>query len=531
MALALAASFGSGCRQALDIPAAERREEPSGGGAGGEGDDHCRTTVECLERSPEYDPHVCVAGRCVNLLVPKLCPYAMPQTNELWLEALRRGGPEPLILGAVLRIPADLFTPTSRSYELALTELAQTTGGIPTPNGPRPVVMVACKNGDLTDEELDRGIDHLVKELEVPAMVTVLPTEVMQRTFEQSARERQVLMLSAVESDPTLVDVVDDGLMWFMLPGIESVAVTYGAALERVISHLRGTGTLAEGEPVRVAHVVADDYPNTATMARTVERVIRINGTDVAENTPDSYLRVSIPSSIESELPLETYSPMVKEVQAFVPHVVIASSTYEFGDVILSWLEAEPGSPRPFYLLSPYQYRSMHVQKEVRTSTTDLHRRVLGINYARAADPTAYEASIVRFDAAFPVAAQTRDFQNFYDAPYYLGYAAAAVGDRWPLSGHHFTTGMRRLLDGERTFAVGPEDLTAGFAALATPGSEISLQGTMGPPDWDPAEGTRQTPGSVYCVDVAGVTHADALHLEPDGKLVGSLPCFELAGR
>jgi hypothetical protein len=535
MALAVAAALGAvpGCRQALDIPTAERREEPAEGGAGGESADTCRTTVECLERNPEYDPHVCVSGRCVNLLLPKLCPYAMPQTNELWLEALKQGGPEPLILGAMLSIPPELFTPSSRNYELALAELAQTAGGIPTPKGPRPVVMVACKSRNVRGEELDRGVDHLIEDLEVPAMLTVLSTEDAHRTFERTAREHQVFMLSAIESEPTLVDVVDDGLMWFMLPGIDSVSVTFGAALDRAITHLRSTGTLVENEPVRVAHVVADDYPSTATIARTVERVIRFNDTDVAGNTPGNYLRVSIPSSVTAAVALdpETYRPMVAEVREFAPHVVIASATYEFGNVFISWLEGEPGSPQPFYLLSPFQYRSVNLQTIVKSSTTGLHRRLLGINYAAAADPTAYQASVMRLDMAFPsLAGEIRGFENFYDAPYYLGYAAAAVGDRWPLSGLDFKTGMRRLLKGERTFTVGPEELADGLAALDAPGSEISLQGTMGPPDWDPAEGTRQAPGSVYCIDVAGVVYPDVLRLGSDGRLVGSFPCFDLVG-
>jgi hypothetical protein len=530
LAVAFAAATGSvpGCRQALDIPSAEQREQPSEGGAGGEAAEPCRTTLECVERSPEYDPHVCVSGRCVNLLVPKLCPYAMPQTKELWREALRQGGPEPLILGALLSIPPERFTSSSRNYELSLAELAQTVGGIPTPDGPRPVVMVACKSRNVTVEELDGAVDHLIEDLEVPAMITVLTPADAIRTFDRTARQRQVFMLSAIESEPSLVEVVDDGLLWFMLPGIDSVAVTYGAALDRAVRHLRRIGTLAKDEAVRVAHVVADDYPTTATMADTVERVIRFNDQDVIGNTPDNYLRVSIPSSLLPPEDREVYRPAVERIREFAPHIVISSSTYEFNNVVIDWIETEPGSPRPFYLLSPYQYRAQNLPIMAPDYSGDFHQRVLGINYAAAPDPSAYEASIMRLDEAFPALAGTiRGFENFYDAPYYLGYAAAAVGDRWPLRGPDFTTGMRRLIDGEHAFTVGPDDLASGFAALAAPGSEISLHGTMGAPDWDPAEGTRRSPGSVYCVDVTGAVHPDVLRLDSDGTLVGSVPCFD----
>src|SRR6185503_2965802 len=117
--------------------------------------------------------------------------------------------------------------------------------------------------------------------------------------------------------------------------------------------------------------------------------------------------------------------------------------------------------------------------------------------------------------------------ENHYDAAYYLIHAAAAAGSVTPLIGSDLVNGMRRLLSGRLSFSVGPEDLLPAFLELETPGSSIVLNGAMGPPNFDPATGARDEPGSVWCVDAQRNLHADVLRLDSDGDLVGDFPCFD----
>jgi hypothetical protein len=86
---------------------------------------------------------------------------------------------------------------------------------------------------------------------------------------------------------------------------------------------------------------------------------------------------------------------------------------------------------------------------------------------------------------------------------------------------------MRRLLSGRLTFSVGPDDLLPAFLELETPGSSIVLNGAMGPPNFDPATGARDEPGSVWCVDAKRSLHTDVLRLDSAGNLSGDFPCFE----
>jgi hypothetical protein len=153
-----------------------------------------------------------------------------------------------------------------------------------------------------------------------------------------------------------------------------------------------------------------------------------------------------------------------------------------------------------------------------------------GINAAAAADARLYNAYVTRWDLAFPDARDVRGTENFYDAAYYLLYAAAGAGQSLT-SGLGLVNGMNRLLSGSNAFDVGPADMADAFATLAVGNSTIQLNGTLGPPDFNPADGTRQSAGSVWCIDASGF-HADVLRYVPNdadptaATLAGDFTCI-----
>jgi hypothetical protein len=505
------------CGETLGIPEAQPREEGAGGAPDG-----CTTHAECRARGPDYDLQVCVEGGCVNLLDDISCPLVLPQVDDLWYEGLTGSGPEPLILGALLPMTNSIISSYSSNYDLVLAEVTRMAGGIPSTEGPRPVIVVGCNSTAETTEMFDRSIDHLIDVLKVPAILVSTTPGRIGYAFERSAKDH-VFFLSAVDADPSLLELDAGGMLWHMLPGQQALAPTYVPLLARAIDHLRFIGTLGMTESVRVSLVQTTDEVGLSTLATALKPMLRFNGKSAEENGAEYFQEVPILSSVGTSTPPD-YGPAIRALKDFSPHIIIAIAGDEFPQLIMTSLEGDPPSPRPFYLLSPYHTYSGALGERVRGM--DVHQRVVGVNWAAAEDPTAYLAYLDRFYANYPTYRGRSGLENFYDAAYYLLYAAAAVQDRWPLIGPDFPQGMRRLLSGSDIFRVGPDDVVAGFAALGDPEVTIRLDGTMGPPDFDPSTGARSTPGTVWCKDIGGFTHADMLRLNSENELVGSFPCF-----
>jgi hypothetical protein len=332
--------------------------------------------------------------------------------------------------------------------------------------------------------------------------------------------------MSPFEADPALLALDDDDLLWHILPGGDSVALPYGPLLDRTVAHLRAEGSLGADEPVRVALVTADDVRLLATMSSAlVDDVLRVNGRPVLENSPDTFRAVTIQAPELATVPPD-YTDAIELLREFAPHVIVSAATDGFIDTIVPALETPAPETEPFYLLSPWNIQVDPLTRLL-VKYPELYRRIAGVNFAAAEDRTIYDAYQARFDAAFPVLAGTRDHENYYDAAYYLIYAAAAAGRVTPLTGPNLASGMQRLLSGRYSFSVGPDDLVPAFVALEEPGSSIVLNGAMGPPDFDPRTGARVEPGTVWCVTEGRKLHMDVLRLDSEGRLSGDFPCFD----
>jgi hypothetical protein len=272
--------------------------------------------------------------------------------------------------------------------------------------------------------------------------------------------------------------------------------------------------------------VTTEDLPNYTALGRAVRDTLRFNGKTALENG-DHFLEVGLETSLGVAV-LPDYSTAIRALRDFAPDVVVATGTDEFGSFILPALEADSEGDPPFYLLSPGQVgaaSSAFVLDDGKEGG-DLFTRILGVNFAAAEDARAYEAYQDRFDAFFPAhAGAAAGFENYYDAPYYLAYSAIAAGNLWPLRGPDLAFGMRRLLGGEQAFEMGPDPMPAAIAELYSSES-ITLNGTMGSPDFHWATGTRNAPGTVWCVDLNGRVHLDILRLNEARELEGTIDCF-----
>jgi hypothetical protein len=479
----------------------------------------CNSHGECIDTfGSGGEAWACIARECIKMQTAE-CPSLLPAKNEGWLEALR--GDDPVIMaGTGVITTAGTLDPRLRNYELALAELNGSTGGL---QGTRKLMMLGCK-ANATEAEIDSIMTHLNR-LRVHSMVTAFYAENLQYALQTYGIPASMFFMSPLESDPQLATIGDSGLLWHIGPSPDVIGRAYAPLLTRVLAHLGLT------ENVRVATVVAEDQRFMTSMMTSVTQGdfgIRFNNGSVADNLGTNYLGLTVTAG-----EMESNEEVASLLQ-FKPHVIISAAAPEFFNNIIAGVEAgwnvTDGQPKPFYILSPFNYNDVDSLRAVTAGNPTLRTRLAGVNGAGGADPTNYNNYLVAYQDYFQLSEP--GYENFYDAAYYAMYAAGAVSATSALEGPDFTRGMRRLLGGSQAFDVGRADLPAGLAAVAN-GASIQLNGTLGPPDWK-ENGTRELPGSVYCIDSGDNFVGDVLRYNEatpgdasSVTLEGNFSCFD----
>jgi hypothetical protein len=421
-----------------------------------------------------------------------------------------------------------------KNYDLALTEVNRKVGGLSN-NPARPLIMIGCKV-NVSDEERDRMMTHLADDVKVPGMVAAMSAENMQRAFTERGKPANMFFMSPLDSDPTLSSLMNNGLLWYIGPSPDIIARAYAPLLTRSLAHLTATAALTGA--ARVATVVtADNRSATNTIAAiraepTAYGIAFNEGASVFENTEaGNYLGLSINENDSSNV------EQVGRLLTYKPHVIIsAASEGLLSNVIPAlesgWTGAAGGQARPFYILSYLNYNSPGLA-DLLASNPTLGRRMVGVNGAAATNTGNYNAYRNSWNTEFPDEMGVEGYENFYDAAYYLIYATAA-GQFVSGDGQDLRRGMTRLLQGPE-YNVGEGELPRALQALAVPSATIQLNGTLGPPNFNPLDGTRQSDGSVWCVDTAGVSRADVLRYAAgatpaEASLTGTFPAECIPG-
>jgi hypothetical protein len=495
------------------------------GHAGAQSNGECRTNLDCMAGAAG-EPYVCRASdrRCVRVKTEE-CPISYGMSSD----------PNAILFGAFASLnPAN---PEANSvvwaHRLALEELSgDNVGGLPDgPDGKRrPLVLVVCNN----DEALvEGGLKHLVRDLEVPAVLATLQPGDLRRGFE-THRASQTFYLSPVVATRTVVQLKDDGLVWNLLGQPSDSAPTYAELLRLTERRLRGVLPLPSEEKLRVALVTTTDAYDEE-LARYVTPALTFNGESSSVNEAAGYFAGF---TIESDGP--PLEQTVREIIEFRPHVLISAANEVFTRgagvmhlVEASWQDTDIAGwqqQRPFYLLSPYNAGSA---RDVATLLKELngglggdnHKRVIGASIAGAKDRTLQNRYATRLRTRFKEAYV--DSGNYYDAFYLLAYAAYASGE-WPLTGPGIARGMLRVTQGEPV-DIGPAHIADVFDTLIEPSAQIQLTGTLGPTNFD-AKGTQATVGSVFCFGVDGASvgvFQDVLRYDVQAEeLQGEFPCF-----
>jgi hypothetical protein len=482
----------------------------------------CQSNAQCIdEQGNNFEPWICVdqeaaegsvrrSRECVKLTTTE-CPTMLPLgEGELYLQILR--SENPLILaGSGLIGGTTVLDARMRNYDLALKELDSTNQGLPSG---RRVAMIGCTSSFEDEGALEREMDHLINKVKVPGIVSSYIAEDLQRAFNDYGKVAQTFFMSARESDATLGAIPDDGLIWHIGPGTDVLARAYAPLFTRTLAHLG----IAEQTGVKVASVVTTTERFLSNMAPAIERPpeeygLSFNAKSVSANLDaGDYLSVGISSDADSDI-----STQLDAILALQPHVIISLADQQFTLRIMTAVESEwpaGGQPKPFYLLSPYNFGDPALLNLLQTNSS-LQARIAGVNGAAGTDRAVYNEYTSAFRRAFPESDPGDvNYENFYDAAYYLLYAAAAAGQTID-NGQSLRVGFNRLLSGP-SFDVGTSDMPVAMSTLLNASATIQLNGTLGPPDWNTINGTRKSYGSIWCVDATRTFRSDVLRYVPN---------------
>jgi len=497
-----------------------------GGSGGGVVESECSSHKDCFTRYPddsEENPRACVEGTCVPLITPD-CPAVLPLSDNGKWNLLK--STDAIILGAYAPINGTTIDTIGNNYDLAVTELSDTTRGVYAGSSQRrQIVVVLCNDIYTTQDKLLAPSKHLMEELKVPGVVSALFLQDQSYVWENVARDNGVFMMMPLQSNQELIDAQDDGLMWHMLSGATQLSVSYQPLLDMTVTHLKALGSLGASEKLKVAHIKAKDQSFLQDTASYLEANLQFNAQSVSANLEAGFYQpIQITSSISA--PTDPQTAAINSILTFAPHVVIGTTASEMMKYIIpgvesGWAAQNPSKARPFYLLSASDYLDPATPPLINNDTSfqagqkPLYQRILGVNWPAAADQSVYEAYQARWVSAH---AQRADgYENFYDAMYYLLYGVAAA--RAPLTGKQIAAAMPRVTSSGNKIPqvdVGPgPDMVTYVGTLAQSTSEkIELIGAMGPPDWD-VNGARSDAASVWCLNSVGASKADQLRYDP----------------
>ena len=508
------------------------------GSAGAGGQPECTENDECFQMN-FGNPAICRDEKCIPL-DNDACPVVLGAGDN---NDNLKDPKEPFIFGAVANFGEVILdaTPAIANFEFAIDEVNRRTGGGYTwAEAKRPFVAVVC---NANPEVYPDGMQHLVKTLEVPAIIsTQLPPQLLEafENDEYGARANNVFMLSTTYADSTLTNanVDPDNLLWHALGDGVDQAAAYKPLVAQAEAYLRTQRAIPDEEKLRVVMVVSRD-PYNLDIATVITSTVQFNGQSVVDNGNDDcgddkpcFDRVEVDSILDvPEGP--DVSEAYDAIMELEPHLVLAVTRSEFTlDGLLPRVEtawdidkAARSLPPPFYLFGPRVPRATTlnlaaIYETVPTPAPDnpafspLRTRILGVAPAGADDTTLYDIYLDKFEAAYEhLGISLAGTENYFDAANYTMYAIHGGVALKNLTGLNVSEGMTRLLGPGTDYDVVLSEPNQIIQTLRSNDQDgyLTLEGTMGPPDFRPT-GARINLPSIYCID-----------LDPEGTEVNQM--------
>jgi hypothetical protein len=481
---------GGSAGSAVAVGAAGAGKGGEAGAAPAEG--MCQTNADCKSGSADELYRCRPSDHTCQVLKTGECPIAEGNATH----------PDAIFFGsfANLNAAAPEDNAIVQAQLLALDDFSgEVFGGLPNPR--RPLVLVVCNN---SEEAAPEGLRHLVEDLEVPGVLATLRPGDLRRGFDEYG-SRDVFFLSPVSVTKSIVNEDDRGLIWNLLGQPADFSSAYQSLLLHAEAYVRKPPVSAVGD-IRVALVTTDNAFDSE-LEDLIAPLLEFNGKFISGNA-ENYKGFEVTS--ESDLTEVGY-----DIAVFSPHIVVSMSggvmTIQGGlieTIEAEWeLAAKTNQPPPLFLLSPYDsgdlaYVELYIASSFGGSDeTSAANRFVGLSIASAEDTSLQNAYAVRLRNKFKDAYS--DTANYYDAFYFLTYASFAAGTDEPLTGAGIARGMQRLLAGP-SFDPVPSVISDVFDVLKEPEATIKLESTLGPPGFDPINGSRPIDASLLCFTRAG---------------------------
>jgi hypothetical protein len=553
----------------------------SGGGSGGSAGTggtgstpECTTNADCITANVDQ-PYICKNSACIKLISTS-CPVLLPTSNALTL--LKTG--DPIILGGYANMtntanPHDSLAVIN--WDLAFDEFnsALQNNGIPNGSNPsHPVLDLVCQG---TDSDITPSLAHLTQDIGTPGILTTLSADklftafnVTQSAAYTNAGGNPVFFMSTGSATLQLANLMDYGLMWHMLGDPRTLSATTVALLKRIEPYVNAQrkalctslGANCKDDPskipMRVTLVYNDqvtmsdmytvlttpdsNHPEVALSFNNASGSVTALGTtelaavDQLASTGSGDFRTVMIQSAQT-VPSGTTPAVQKaidDLQNNPPHVILAIATSEFPKSVMPQVEmhwGDTGTPsegmqKPFYIASQLLYNTVELQATAAANA--LNTRLVGVNYAEAQDThsktlyNTYENNLVNSYTGTLTLAGT---ENYYDGAYSLLYGLAAATLKDPDgSAIANVIGTRVLGTSGTSTDIGKLAITNGSVSTLVSQAtyKISLWGTMGPPNFDYASGTRVSTTSAWCIQPGTSSwdyQADGLIYDPANQV------------
>jgi hypothetical protein len=482
------------------------------GEAGSAGEDgrkpDCLSNNDCQGVGPS---HLCLGGSCLHVTSDD-CPIVIG-ANPL--------PPEPILFGAFGRFDISLLgsEPLYWNFRLAVREFAD-RGGIPIDGVNRRPMIVLCSGGTGEGPDaLNSSLDHLLDELRVPGVLMLTPAaDVEYAAGYAAARAQHAFMLHHLGAGQRLLELDDDDLIWHMRGSNLDIAAAYVPLVERIEQRINPDAP--SSRPTRLVLTMYDDGHFMTEMAQLLTEMLRINERPAADQAVEGNFVVVVRDGSS-----ETTADAVAGVE---PDIVVDLTGESFLLSLIDNRMGMRGAPLPLYVL-PLTLSQSDVLASMVGVSPSLRQRVVGVDHAGARDQSLYDLYLARLKPLAPFVSLDRS-EQFYDAAYFLFLSAAAGARESRLEARDLAAGMRRLIQGERYDIGSPARINQILDRLTSDSdATLSLYATLGPPEFDPATGTRIGTAGIWCFDEGHRIQYDVLRFIPEtGELEGNFPCFDL---
>ncbi len=474
------------------------------GDAGAGGDAHvfvgeCTTNQQCIDKASanaaamgaggngnDAIPAVCIKpeGRCETLLSEDCHTVTGDYSNN-----------RAIVLGSLFStMGAQAATNIPRQQAAALAiEQINAVGGVPagaSSADARPLVMVSCDEST----NLVRAAEHLVKDLEVPAIVG---PNTSQDTLDVSAKVTVpggtvVITPTAVAS--SITSLSDKDLTWLMVPSDVQRAPLMISQLNVLEAQLKDERSVTT---VKLGIVFRNDALGVGT--RTSLNELVLNGKSLTDPVNlGNHVEIDGYSATDTDL-----QPLVTKYLAFAPDIIVLAGTAEAVTKVMVPLEAQwTATQRPHYVLID----STKVPELLTavTNNDDLRARVRGTGITpglsgKDTPMEAYNGFKIDYDVRYAGSTSTISGMGpAHDAAYAIGLALAATKDQ-PVSGASVAAGLRKLAGGPTKLTTLGTNVLAAFQKLSA-GAGITTIGSFGVLDWDSNGAVKGGTLEMWCI-------------------------------